>query len=156
MRVVIQKVSQASVTVESQVISKINKGYFLLVGISTTDTEVEMERLAKKICGLKLFEQDENGNLSNLWKKNIKEVNGEILSVSQFTLYAKTKKGTKPDFHRSQKSELANVLYESFLGYLKKEIGDEKKVFNGKFGAMMSCSITNEGPCTIILDSDEK
>lgn len=156
MRVVIQKVSQASVTVNSQIISKINKGYFLLVGISTTDTEDEMQRLAKKICGLRLFEQDENDIHNNLWKKNIKDVNGEILSVSQFTLYAKTKKGTKPDFHRSQKSAIANPLYESFLSHLRKELGSEDKVFDGEFGAMMSCALTNEGPCTIILDSEEQ
>lgn len=156
MRVVIQKVSQASVTVENEVISKINKGYFLLVGISTADSEAEMERAAKKICGLRLFEQDENDIYNNLWKKSIKEVHGEILSVSQFTLYAKTKKGTKPDFHRSQSSALANPLYETFLTQLRKELGSDVKVKDGKFGGMMSCALTNEGPCTIILDSDEK
>ncbi|XBW35215.1 hypothetical protein QEN19_000778 [Hanseniaspora menglaensis] len=156
MRVIIQKVSQASVTVENEVISKINRGYFLLVGISTTDTEAEMQRFAKKVCGMRLFEQDENDIFNNLWKKNIKDIDGEILSVSQFTLYAKTKKGTKPDFHRSQKSEIANPLYDLFICHLKKELGNEKKVFDGKFGGMMSCSLTNEGPCTIILDTEEQ
>lgn len=155
MRVIIQKVSQASVTVDNQLVSQIKKGYFLLVGISVKDTEVELERLAKKVCGLRLFEQDENDIHNNLWKKNIKDVNGEILSVSQFTLYAKTKKGTKPDFHRSQKSELANPLYEKFLALLRKELGKDELVKDGKFGGMMSCALTNEGPCTIILDTEE-
>jgi len=155
MRVIIQKVSQASVTVEQKLISEISKGYFLLVGISVNDTEVELERVAKKVCGLRLFELDENDVHTNLWKKSIKDVKGQILSVSQFTLYAKTKKGTKPDFHRSQKSELANPLYEKFLKLLRKELGSDELVQDGKFGGMMSCSLTNEGPCTIILDTDE-
>ncbi|SGZ41217.1 probable D-tyrosyl-tRNA(Tyr) deacylase [Hanseniaspora guilliermondii] len=155
MRVIIQKVSQASVTVDNNLISQIKKGYFLLVGISVNDTEVELERIAKKICGLRLFELNEDDILTNLWKKSIKDVKGEILSVSQFTLYAKTKKGTKPDFHRSQKSEIAQPLYEKFLAFLRKELGNVDLVKDGQFGGMMSCALTNEGPCTIILDTDE-
>ncbi|QID84001.1 D-tyrosyl-tRNA(Tyr) deacylase [Saccharomyces pastorianus] len=121
----------------------------LLVGISTEDSIAEVEKLSKKVLNLRIFEDDSK----NLWKKNIKEVNGEILSVSQFTLMARTKKGTKPDFHLAQKGHIAKELYEEFLKLLRNDLGEEK-VKDGEFGAMMSCSLTNEGPVTIILDTD--
>ncbi|CAI1886693.1 hypothetical protein SEUBUCD646_0D00360 [Saccharomyces eubayanus] len=142
-------VSQASVAVDSKVISSIKHGYMLLVGISTEDSIAEVEKLSKKVLNLRIFEDDSK----NLWKKNIKEVNGEILSVSQFTLMARTKKGTKPDFHLAQKGHIAKELYEEFLKLLRNDLGEEK-VKDGEFGAMMSCSLTNEGPVTIILDTD--
>lgn len=121
----------------------------LLVGISIDDSMAEVEKLSKKVLNLRIFEDDSK----NLWKKNIKEVNGEILSVSQFTLMARTKKGTKPDFHLAQKGHIAKELYEEFLKLLRNDLGEEK-VKDGEFGAMMSCSLTNEGPVTIILDTD--
>ncbi|WBF11653.1 hypothetical protein N7582_000912 [Saccharomyces uvarum] len=142
-------VSQASVVVDSKVISSIKNGYMLLVGISIDDSMAEVEKLSKKVLNLRIFEDDSK----NLWKKNIKEVNGEILSVSQFTLMARTKKGTKPDFHLAQKGHIAKELYEEFLKLLRNDLGEEK-VKDGEFGAMMSCSLTNEGPVTIILDTD--
>ncbi|CAI4307611.1 CHS_3a_G0006750.mRNA.1.CDS.1 [Saccharomyces cerevisiae] len=150
MKIVLQKVSQASVVVDSKVISSIKHGYMLLVGISIDDSMVEIDKLSKKVLSLRIFEDESR----NLWKKNIKEANGEILSVSQFTLMAKTKKGTKPDFHLAQKGHIAKELYEEFLKLLRSDLGEEK-VKDGEFGAMMSCSLTNEGPVTIILDSDQ-
>lgn len=150
MKIVLQKVSQASVTVESQIVSQIKKGYMLLVGISTEDKMEDVEKLAKKVTSLRIFE-DETGAF---WKKNIKDANGEILSISQFTLYAKTKKGTKPDFHLAQKGHIAKEMYENFLQLLKQDLGQDK-VFDGVFGAMMDCKLTNDGPVTILLDSKE-
>ena len=122
----------------------------LLVGISIDDSMAEIDKLSKKVLSLRIFEDESR----NLWKKNIKEANGEILSVSQFTLMAKTKKGTKPDFHLAQKGHIAKELYEEFLKLLRSDLGEEK-VKDGEFCAMMSCSLTNEGPVTIILDSDQ-
>ncbi|CAD6607491.1 BJ4_G0043980.mRNA.1.CDS.1 [Saccharomyces cerevisiae] len=150
MKIVLQKVSQASVVVDSKVISSIKHGYMLLVGISIDDSMAEIDKLSKKVLSLRIFEDESR----NLWKKNIKEANGEILSVSQFTLMAKTKKGTKPDFHLAQKGHIAKELYEEFLKLLRSDLGEEK-VKDGEFGAMMSCSLTNEGPVTIILDSNQ-
>ncbi|AJU60418.1 AHL_G0006900.mRNA.1.CDS.1 [Saccharomyces cerevisiae] len=150
MKIVLQKVSQASVVVDSKAISSIKHGYMLLVGISIDDSMAEIDKLSKKVLSLRIFEDESR----NLWKKNIKEANGEILSVSQFTLMAKTKKGTKPDFHLAQKGHIAKELYEEFLKLLRSDLGEEK-VKDGEFGAMMSCSLTNEGPVTIILDSDQ-
>ncbi|CAI4057063.1 hypothetical protein SKDZ_04G0250 [Saccharomyces kudriavzevii ZP591] len=149
MKIVLQKVSQASVVVDTKVISSIQHGYMLLVGISTEDSMAEIDKLSKKVLNLRIFEDES----MNMWKKNIKEANGEILSVSQFTLMARTKKGTKPDFHLAQKGHIAKELYEEFLKLLRNGLGEEK-VKDGEFGAMMSCSLTNDGPVTIILDSD--
>lgn len=121
----------------------------LLVGISVDDTKEDADKLAKKVLGIRLFP---NSN-SDFWKLNIKEAQGQILSVSQFTLYARTKKN-KPDFHLSQKGDIARELYDYFLANLRSGLGDEN-VMDGQFGAMMSCNLTNEGPVTIILDSKE-
>ncbi|KAL3229251.1 D-aminoacyl-tRNA deacylase [Nakaseomyces bracarensis] len=149
MRVVIQKVSEAMVRVDNEVISKISRGYMLLVGVGTEDTVEDIDRCSNKVLNLRLFEDD-----TQFWKKSIRDVGGEILSVSQFTLMARTKKGNKPDFHRAQKGEHAKELYDQFLSKLRAELGPEK-VQDGQFGAMMSCSLTNEGPVTIIVDSKE-
>ncbi|CCK72850.1 D-tyrosyl-tRNA(Tyr) deacylase KNAG_0L02340 [Huiozyma naganishii CBS 8797] len=150
MKVVLQKVSQASVTVDSKVISSIRKGYMLLVGISTEDDKNDINKLSNKVLNLRIFEDEQD----NLWKKNIKEVNGEILSISQFTLLARTKKGTKPDFHMAQKGHIAKELYADFLSELRAGLTPES-VQDGEFGAMMSCQLCNEGPITIILDSKQ-
>ncbi|GAV53136.1 hypothetical protein ZYGR_0AI04180 [Zygosaccharomyces rouxii] len=150
MRIVLQKVSQAAVTVESRVVSSIKNGYFLLVGISTEDTLQDVEKLSNKVLNIRVYGDDKDF----LWKKNIKDAGGEILSVSQFTLMARTKKGTKPDLHMAQKGHLAKELYDHFLQLLRNGLGQEK-VQDGEFGAMMSCSLSNEGPVTIILDTKE-
>lgn len=122
----------------------------LLVGIGVGDGMEDVEKLSKKILTFRGFDDDSGYG----WKKNIKDIGGEILSVSQFTLMARTSKGTKPDFHLAQKGHIANELYENFLSSLKRELGEEK-VKNGVFGAMMSCGLTNEGPVTIIFDTKE-
>ena len=150
MKIILQKVSQASVTIDSQVISSIQKGYMLLVGISTYDTKADIDKLARKGTNLRRFTEDFN----KVRKRKIKDIDGEILSVSQFTLYAKTTKGNKPDFHKAQKGELALELYNYFISNLRKELGTDK-VKDGKFGSIMSCSLVNEGPVTIILDSKQ-
>lgn len=151
MRVVIQKVSEALVKVDNQIISQISRGYMLLVGIGTDDTIEDIDRVSNKILNLRLFENEQG---DQFWKQSIQDVHGEILSVSQFTLMARTKKGNKPDFHRAQKGEHAKELYDQFLDKLKGQLGNDK-VQDGQFGAMMSCSLTNEGPVTIILDTKE-
>ena len=122
----------------------------MLVGISTEDTLQDVEKLSNKVLNIRVYGDDKDF----LWKKNIKDAGGEILSVSQFTLMARTKKGTKPDLHMAQKGHLAKELYDHFLQLLRNGLGQEK-VQDGEFGAMMSCSLSNEGPVTIILDTKE-
>ncbi|GME97772.1 hypothetical protein B5S28_g3766 [[Candida] boidinii] len=161
MKVVIQKVASASVTVDSKIISSINKGLMLLVGISTEDTKDDVEKLANKVLKLKIFEElNEKADtktewLGKPWQKSIIDIKGQILSVSQFTLYATVKKGTKPDFHKAQKGELAIELYNEFLNLLKNGIGEEN-VKDGQFGAMMDVALVNEGPVTIVYDTKDK
>ncbi|GCE99631.1 D-tyrosyl-tRNA(Tyr) deacylase [Zygosaccharomyces mellis] len=150
MRIVLQKVSQAAVTVESRVVSNIKDGYFLLVGISTEDTLQDAEKLSNKVLNIRVFGDGKDP----LWKTNIKDAGGEILSVSQFTLMARTKKGTKPDLHMAQKGHLAKELYDQFIQLLRNGLGQDR-VKDGEFGAMMSCSLSNEGPVTILLDTRE-
>lgn len=121
----------------------------LLVGISIDDTIEDIKKLSNKVLTLRLYDNEET---QTMWRQNIQDAKGEILSVSQFTLYARTKKGTKPDFHLAQKGEIAQTLYNEFLKQLRDKLGEEN-VKDGQFGAMMSCGLTNEGPITIILDS---
>lgn len=122
----------------------------MLVGISTEDTLQDVEKLSNKVLSLRVFGDDKDP----LWKTNIKDAGGEILSVSQFTLMARTKKGTKPDLHMAQKGHLAKELYDQFLQLLRNGLGQDK-VQDGEFGAMMSCSLSNEGPVTVLLDTKE-
>ncbi|CDK28477.1 unnamed protein product [Kuraishia capsulata CBS 1993] len=161
MRVVIQKVKSASVTVDDKVISQISKGLMLLVGISTEDTAEDVEKLASKVLKLRVFEDMSNPPETKTkwygkpWQKSIVDIKGEILSVSQFTLYASIKKGTKPDFHKAQKGHLAVELYDEFLKKLKSAIGSEN-VKDGQFGEMMDVSLVNDGPVTIVWDTKDK
>ncbi|CAI5758533.1 unnamed protein product [Candida verbasci] len=160
MRVVIQKVKQASVTVEEKVISSIGKGLMILVGISTTDTIEDVNKLSKKLLSLRIFEdlsQPPNTTTKwygKPWSKSVIDIQGEILSVSQFTLYGTVKKGTKPDFHKAAKGESAVSLYKQLLENLRKELGEDK-VKDGEFGAMMDVALVNDGPVTIIWDTAE-
>lgn len=119
--------------------ARIGNGLMILVGISVTDTKEDAEKLSRKIVAQRLFQEGDAH-----WKKSVKDTNGDILSVSQFTLMAKTTKGSKPDFHRAQKGHVAKDLYNYFLECLKKEIGDESKIKDGQFGAMMQVALTNE------------
>ena len=147
MRFVIQRVSHASVTVENEVIGKINKGFLVLIGESEEDNREIADKMIKKLIGMRIFE-DENGK-TNL---SLSDVNGELLLISQFTLYADCKKGNRPSFIKAGNPQLANDLYEYIIAECKKEI---PVVETGSFGAEMHVELLNHGPFTIILDSDE-
>ena len=144
MRVVVQRVSHASVTVEGEVIGKIGKGYLLLVGFSGDDNEEIIRYFVKKIMDLRIFE-DENGKM-NL---SIRDVQGEILSVSQFTLYADCRKGNRPGFTDAAGAAEAAVLYDLFNSVLR----EQTEIQTGQFQADMKVELLNDGPVTIILDS---
>lgn len=149
MRVVIQRVTEASVRVDGKVTGAINKGLLILVGIEDADTQEDIDWLTKKIVGLRIFD-DENG-VMNL---SIGDVEGGLLAVSQFTLMASTKKGNRPSYIRASKGDFAQPMYEKFCQALEKESG--KKVEKGIFGADMKVSLLNDGPVTIIIDSKNK
>ena len=148
MRVIIQRVSEASVSIDSQVNAKIEQGLMILVGISTEDNQEDIDWLTQKIINLRVF-NDENGKMN----QSLLDVKGEVLIVSQFTLFASTKKGNRPSFIQSAKPEIAVPLYEQFIESLK-ATGIEIKT--GRFGADMKVSLTNDGPVTIIIDSKNK
>lgn len=149
MRVVIQRVKGASVTVANETIGSIENGLLILLGIEHEDTTDDIQWLCKKIVGLRIFD-DRDGKM-NL---PIKEVKGDILVVSQFTLFASTIKGNRPSFMRSASPERANDLYRLFVTTLETLAGC--KVPTGKFGAMMDVSLVNDGPVTILMDSKNK
>lgn len=149
MRVVIQKVKKASVTVEGKTIAEINKGLLILVGIENADTDEDIEYLVKKITQLRIFD-DENG-VMNL---SVKDVEAELIVVSQFTLQASTKKGNRPSYIRAAKPDFSIPTYENFVSKIEQTMG--KKVGTGKFGAMMEVALINDGPVTIIIDSKQK
>jgi D-tyrosyl-tRNA(Tyr) deacylase len=149
MRVVIQRVSEASVKIEGEIISAIKKGMLILVGIEDTDQQEDTDWLSTKITQLRIFD-DENG-VMNL---SVKDIDGEILIVSQFTLHASTKKGNRPSYIRASKPDFAIPVYEKFIVAIENAIG--KKVGTGRFGAMMDVSLVNDGPVTIIIDSKQK
>ena len=144
MRVVVQRSLKSSVTVDGKLINKIDKGLMLLVGINVEDTSKDIDWMVNKVLNLRIFD-DENGVMN----KSILDVGGEILSISQFTLQAETKKGNRPSYINAMKGEDANVLYEEFNAKLNEHI----KTYPGVFGAEMLIDIQNDGPITIILDS---
>lgn len=145
MKVVLQRCKNAKVTVDGDITGQIDHGYMLLVGITTTDTEKEVDYLVEKIVGLRLFE-DENGKMNH----SIQETNGSILSVSQFTLYADTKRGRRPSFIEAARPEQAKPLWELFNDKL---LAKGIQVETGIFGAMMDVTFTNDGPVTIMLEA---
>jgi D-tyrosyl-tRNA(Tyr) deacylase len=147
MRFVVQRVSHASVTVEGNVIGQIGKGFLVLIGVSDTDTREIADKMIKKMTGLRIFE-DEQGK-TNL---SLADVAGELLLVSQFTLYADCKKGNRPSFIRAGKPEAANDMYEYIISECRKKVD---KVETGSFGADMKVELLNDGPFTILLDSEE-
>jgi D-aminoacyl-tRNA deacylase len=149
MKAVIQRVSQASVTIENHIVAAINQGLLVLVGIEDADTEEDIVWLVSKIANLRIF-SDENG-VMNL---SVKESNGEIIVVSQFTLHASTKKGNRPSYIKAAKPETAIPIYENFVSLLEKEIG--KKIQTGKFGADMKVALINNGPVTILFNTKNK
>ena len=147
MRFVIQRVSEASVSVDGQIVGQIGKGFMVLVGVAQTDTEAIADKLVKKMAGLRIFE-DEQGK-TNL---SLSDVGGALLMVSQFTLYADCRRGNRPGFSYAGKPEQANALYEYVLKKAKESV---PVVERGIFGADMKVALVNDGPFTIILDSDQ-
>lgn len=149
MRVVIQKVKSASVAVAGEVLSKIEKGLLVLVGIESEDTREDIDYLVKKISQLRIFNDNEGVmNLSAL------DVDAEMIVVSQFTLQANTKKGNRPSYIRAAKPDFSIPMYEKFVDSMTRTLG--KKIGTGKFGAMMDVELINDGPVTIIMDSKQK
>lgn len=149
MRAVIQRVSHASVTINGAIKSSIKKGFLVLVGCENADTEEDIQWLSKKICGLRVFD-DENGVMN----KSIMDMDGEILVVSQFTLWASYKKGNRPSYLRAGSHEITVPLYERFCAVLSENLG--KKVGTGEFGADMKVELLNDGPVTICMDTKNK
>lgn len=149
MRIVIQRVTEASVTIEGTVKSAIGKGYLILLGVCEEDNEEDVDWLVKKVAGLRVFD-DENGVMN----RSIIDIRGEALVVSQFTLYASYKKGNRPSWLRAARHEISIPLYESFCQKLSSAIGRE--VGTGEFGADMKVSLLNDGPVTICMDSRNK
>ena len=149
MRVVIQKVTQASVSIENQIVASIDKGLLVLVGIEDGDTNEDIAWLSSKIVNLRIFD-DANG-VMNL---SVKEVEGEVLIVSQFTLHASTKKGNRPSYIKAARPEVAIPIYEAFIKQVESLLG--KRVPTGQFGAMMQVSLCNDGPVTILIDTKNK
>lgn len=145
MKFVIQVVTEANVKVEGKTVGEIGKGFLVLVGVGQEDTKEVADKMIKKLIGMRIF-SDENGK-TNL---ALKDVNGELLLISQFTLYADCKKGNRPNFLNAGKPEMANELYEYIISECKKHVPVVEK---GVFGAEMMVSLTNDGPFTIILDS---
>ena len=147
MRVVLQRVAHASVKVDGEVIGKINQGFLLLVGITQSDTEEIVRKMAKKCAQLRVFE-DENGKMN----KGLADIHGEILSISQFTLYADCKKGRRPGFDKAARGDIAEPLYDRFNEEIRSY---DIHVETGAFGADMKVELLNDGPVTIIFDSKE-
>ena len=147
MRFVVQRVTHASVTVDSQVIGKIGNGFMVLIGVADTDTREIADKMVKKLLGLRIFE-DENGK-TNL---DIHTVEGELLLISQFTLYANCRHGNRPSFIEAGKPDMANEMYEYIIAKCKEQVPVVEK---GEFGTDMKVELLNDGPFTILLDSDQ-
>lgn len=149
MRVVIQRVSEASVTISGAIKSEISAGLMILLGIAEDDTNEDINWLCGKISKLRIF--DDKCGVMNL---SVKEIDGEVLLISQFTLHASTKKGNRPSYIKAAPPDIAIPLYEEFINSMGNELG--KTIQTGEFGAMMSVSLINEGPVTIVIDSRNK
>ncbi|CEN34307.1 D-aminoacyl-tRNA deacylase [Capnocytophaga cynodegmi] len=149
MRIVIQRVLEASVVIENKITSKIDKGLLILVGIEEADTDEDVKWLSSKVVNLRIFD-DENG-VMNL---SVKDIDGEIIVVSQFTLHASTKKGNRPSYIKAAKPDISIPLYERFVSQLQNDLG--KEIGTGEFGADMKVNLCNDGPVTIIIDTKNK
>lgn len=149
MRVVIQRVSEASVTIEGKVKSEIGIGLLVLLGIEDADTDEDISWLCKKITGLRIFNDEQD-----VMNCSVMDVEGEIIVVSQFTLHAATKKGNRPSYIRASKPDFAIPMYEKFCQELERQLG--KKIATGEFGADMKVRLLNDGPVTITIDSKRK
>lgn len=149
MKIVLQRVSQASVTVESKIVANIQKGLLILVGIEDADTQEDIDWLVGKIIRMRIF-----GDENDVMNCSVQDIDGEIIVVSQFTLHASTKKGNRPSYIKASKPEFAIPMYENFVKSLEKEFN--KKVQTGIFGANMKVSLLNDGPVTIVMDSQNR
>ena len=149
MRIVIQRVSKASVTIADKVKSAIGKGYLILLGIEETDSSADVDWLVRKVIGLRVFD-DEQGVMN----RSIMEAGGEVLVISQFTLFASYKKGNRPSWLRAARHEISVPLYEEFCRKLSQEL--DKPVGTGEFGAYMQVELLNDGPVTICMDTKNK
>ena len=149
MRVIIQRVSQASVSINNNFKNKIKTGLLILVGIEPSDTIEDIKWLSHKIIHLRIFNDDEK-----IMNKSIIDINGEIIVVSQFTLYASTKKGNRPSYIKSASPKIAIPIYNQFISQLEKDLG--RNIETGEFGANMQVNLTNDGPVTITIDSKNK
>ncbi|MDE1205778.1 D-aminoacyl-tRNA deacylase [Tenacibaculum larymnensis] len=149
MKIVIQRVSKASVTIENKKVAEIQSGLLILLGIVNEDTQEDIKWLSNKITNLRIFNDDEG-----VMNKSIKDINGDIIAVSQFTLHASTKKGNRPSYIKAAKPDIAIPLYEKFVQQVEADLG--KKIQTGQFGADMKVELLNDGPVTIIIDSKDK
>lgn len=149
MRVVIQRVKEASVSVQGVKISEIQKGLLILVGVETQDAQQDIDWLVAKVAKLRIFE-DQDGAMN----VSLQDIDADVIVVSQFTLHASTKKGNRPSFIKAAKPEVAIPLYQGFVDSLEKEL--DKKIQTGQFGAMMDVALINDGPVTIMIDSKNK
>ena len=149
MRLLIQRVSEASVTIESKIVGTINQGLLIFVGIINEDTKGDIDYLVKKTANLRIF-NDENGVMN----KSLLEIGGDVLVVSQFTLHASTKKGNRPSYIRAAKPDVSIPLYEEFCNSLSKQLNS--KIQTGEFGADMKVKLINDGPVTIYIDSKNR
>ena len=149
MKVVIQRVSEASVTIDQNIVAQINKGLLILVGIESEDNLEDINWLVSKIVYLRIF-----GDEKNVMNLSVKDSDGKIIVVSQFTLHALTKKGNRPSYIKAAKPEIAIPMYEKFVQLLELELG--KRILTGQFGADMKVALVNDGPVTIIIDSKNK
>jgi D-tyrosyl-tRNA(Tyr) deacylase len=149
MKAVIQRVTQASVTIESNIVAEIQKGLLILIGIEEADNKEDIQWLVSKIANLRIF-----GDENEVMNLSVKDVAGEMIIVSQFTLHATTKKGNRPSYIKAARPETAIPIYEKFIAQMEVEI--EKKVQTGQFGADMKVALLNDGPVTIIIDTKNK
>lgn len=149
MKSVIQRVSSASVTIDSKIVAEIKNGLLVLVGIEDSDTQEDINWLCQKITNLRIF-----GDENEVMNLSLKDTNGDMIVVSQFTLHALTKKGNRPSYIKASKPEIAIPMYENFVSQMEKELG--KKVQTGIFGADMKVALLNDGPVTIVIDSKNK
>ncbi len=149
MKVVIQRVSSASVTIETEIVANIQGGLLVLVGIEDEDSLEDINWLSQKIINLRIF-----GDENEVMNLSVKDIQGDIIIVSQFTLHASTKKGNRPSYIKASKPEIAVPLYEKFVEQMELELG--KKIQTGKFGADMKVAMVNDGPVTLIIDSKNK
>lgn len=149
MKAVIQRVSQASVTIDSKKVSEISKGLLVLVGIEDADSQEDITWLSSKIVNLRIF-----GDENDVMNLSVKDIDGDIIVVSQFTLHASTRKGNRPSYIKASKPEIAIPLYEKFVVQMEIDLG--KKIQTGKFGADMKVLLLNDGPVTIMIDTKNK